>query len=113
MALMTEQELLEQLGVDAAGSLMTEQELDKIWGELSADTTNRSKGSFKRLAVVQRQYAPRKVLVFGAGSVPEVGPIIGKVGDPAAGAVKTIYSALNPNCWIGFHNATQSVELRA
>ena len=83
-------------------ALMTEQELDKIWGVLWADTTNRSKGSFKRAlwyggnvstklgfdkgARKAIRNAPRKVLVFGAGQIPEVGAILGKVADPAAGA---------------------------
>jgi hypothetical protein len=89
-------------------ALMTERELDKVWETLWAETTNRSKGSFKRAlwyggkvstklgfdkgARKAIRNAPRKVLVFGVGKIPEVGSILGKVADPAAGAVKTIYS---------------------
>lgn len=95
-------------------ALMTERELDKIWGALWAETTNRSKGSFKRAlwyggkvstmvgmdkgARKAIRNAPRKVLVIGAGHIPEIGAIVGKVADPAAGAVKKIYSKyVKPN----------------
>lgn len=89
-------------------ALMTEQELDKIWDQLWAETTDRSKGSFKRAlwyggkkstmlgfdkgARKVIRNAPRQVIVMGVKAIPEIGPILGKVADPAAGAVKTIYS---------------------
>jgi hypothetical protein len=89
-------------------ALMTEQELDRIWGVLWDETTDRSKGSFKRAlwyggrisskvgldkgARKAIRNTPRKVLTLGVKQIPEVGPILGKVADPAAGAVKQIYS---------------------
>jgi len=89
-------------------AMMTEQELDKIWDALWLETTDRSKGSFKRAlwyggkkstmvgfdkgARKAIRNAPRKLLTLGVKQIPEVGSILGKVSDPAAGAVKKIYS---------------------
>lgn len=89
-------------------ALMAEQELDKIWDALWTETTDRSKGSFKRAlwyggkrstmvgfdkgARKAIRNSPRKILILAIKQVPEIGPILAKVADPAAGAVKTIYS---------------------
>ena len=89
-------------------ALMTEPELDKIWDALWVETSDRSKGSFKRTlwyggkrstmvgfdkgARKAIRNAPRKLLTLGVKQIPEVGSILAKVSDPAAGAVKKIYS---------------------
>jgi hypothetical protein len=89
-------------------ALMTEQELDKIWNVLWSETTDRSKGSFKRAlwyggknsskigmdkgARKELRNAPRKLITFRVGKIPAIGEIAAKVADPAAGAAKSIYS---------------------
>jgi hypothetical protein len=89
-------------------ALMTEPELDKVWDVVWQETTDRSKGSFKRAlwyggkrstmvgfdkgARKAIRNAPRKLLTLGVKQIPEVGSLLGKVSDPAAGAVKKIYS---------------------
>lgn len=89
-------------------ALMTEPELDKVWDAVWQETTDRSKGSFKRAlwyggkrstmvgfdkgARKAIRNAPRKLLTLGVKQIPEVGSLLGKVSDPAAGAVKKIYS---------------------
>jgi len=76
-------------------AMMTEQELDKIWDALWLETTDRSKGSFKRAlwyggkkstmvgfdkgARKAIRNAPRKLLTLGVKQIPEVGSILGKV----------------------------------
>ena len=59
-------------------ALMTEQELDKIWGALQADTTNRSKGSFKRALWYSVNTLPGRCLYLVPAVFLKSGPLLAK-----------------------------------